>query len=41
MLIIHSDPIEAGAFAAVLAKDRGEANPLWIGSIKSNFGCVS
>ncbi|KAK0736272.1 hypothetical protein B0T21DRAFT_288533 [Apiosordaria backusii] len=32
------DPIEAGAFAAILAKDRTEANPLYIGSIKSNFG---
>ncbi|KAL2145167.1 hypothetical protein VTI28DRAFT_7803 [Corynascus sepedonium] len=32
------DPIEAGAFTAVLAKDRTEANPIYIGSVKSNFG---
>ncbi|THW23325.1 putative polyketide synthase [Aureobasidium pullulans] len=34
----NSDPIEASAFTAVLAKDRGASNPLYIGSIKSNFG---
>ncbi|KAK5625754.1 hypothetical protein RRF57_001470 [Xylaria bambusicola] len=33
-----SDPIEAGAFAAVLAKDRTAENPIYIGSVKSNFG---
>ncbi|KAG9230575.1 putative polyketide synthase [Amylocarpus encephaloides] len=32
------DPIEAGAFASVLAKDRTASNPLYIGSVKSNFG---
>ncbi|CAH0028125.1 unnamed protein product [Clonostachys rhizophaga] len=32
------DPIEAGAFAAVLGKNRTEENPLYIGSVKSNFG---
>ncbi|PLB49064.1 polyketide synthase-like protein [Aspergillus steynii IBT 23096] len=32
------DPIEAGSFASVLAKDRTASNPLYIGSIKSNFG---
>ncbi|KAI0456999.1 putative polyketide synthase [Xylaria acuta] len=32
------DPIEAGAFTAVLAKDRTAENPIYIGSIKSNFG---
>lgn len=34
------DPIEAGGFANILAKDRTSANPLYIGSIKSNFGYV-
>ncbi|KAG8415739.1 polyketide synthase [Metarhizium acridum] len=32
------DPIEAGAFAAVLGKDRTSSNPIYIGSVKSNFG---
>ncbi|KAI0543419.1 putative polyketide synthase [Xylaria curta] len=32
------DPVEAGAFTAVLAKDRKADNPIYIGSIKSNFG---
>ncbi|KAF2136192.1 uncharacterized protein K452DRAFT_302958 [Aplosporella prunicola CBS 121167] len=32
------DPIEAGAFAAVLAKERSSSNPIYIGSVKSNFG---
>ncbi|XXH02126.1 polyketide synthase [Hypoxylon texense] len=32
------DPIEAGAFTAVLAKERTASNPIYIGSIKSNFG---
>lgn len=32
------DPIEAGAFTAVLARDRTIKNPIYIGSIKSNFG---
>lgn len=34
----YSDPIEAGAFAAVLGQGRSAANPIYIGSIKSNFG---
>ena len=32
------DPIEAGAFANVLAPRRTSENPLYIGSLKSNFG---
>ncbi|KAG6016048.1 Type I Iterative PKS [Claviceps pusilla] len=32
------DPIEASAFAAVLGKGRTSSNPIYIGSIKSNFG---
>ncbi|KAI1267381.1 putative polyketide synthase [Xylariaceae sp. FL1019] len=32
------DPIEAGAFASVLAGDRTPDKPLYIGSLKSNFG---
>lgn len=32
------DPIEAGAFATVLASERTPSNPLYIGSLKSNFG---
>ncbi|KAK4098855.1 putative polyketide synthase [Parathielavia hyrcaniae] len=32
------DPIEAGAFTDVLAKDRTPENPIYIGSVKSNFG---
>ncbi|RFU24629.1 hypothetical protein B7463_g11705, partial [Scytalidium lignicola] len=32
------DPIEAGAFMAVLARERTPSNPLYIGSIKSNIG---
>ncbi|EFY96790.1 Acyl carrier protein-like protein [Metarhizium robertsii ARSEF 23] len=32
------DPIEAGAFAEALAQKRTPGNPLYIGSIKSNFG---
>ncbi|KAG5981019.1 Type I Iterative PKS [Claviceps digitariae] len=32
------DPIEASAFAAVLGKDRTSLNPIYIGSVKSNFG---
>ncbi|KAI8633246.1 putative polyketide synthase [Xylariaceae sp. FL1651] len=32
------DPIEAGAFATVLASERTPSNPLHIGSLKSNFG---
>ncbi|RYP74772.1 hypothetical protein DL769_003946 [Monosporascus sp. CRB-8-3] len=34
----RSDPIEAGAFSSVLAKERTSTNPLYIGSLKSNFG---
>ncbi|KAK2603882.1 hypothetical protein QQS21_003917 [Conoideocrella luteorostrata] len=32
------DPIEAGAFTEVLGKNRTPDNPLYIGSVKSNFG---
>ncbi|EED14393.1 polyketide synthase, putative [Talaromyces stipitatus ATCC 10500] len=32
------DPIEAGSFVTVLAKERTSSNPLYIGSLKSNFG---
>ncbi|EJP60751.1 polyketide synthase [Beauveria bassiana ARSEF 2860] len=32
------DPIEAGAFASVLARERTPSTPLYIGSVKSNFG---
>ncbi|KAG9259098.1 putative polyketide synthase [Emericellopsis atlantica] len=32
------DPIEAGSFVNVLATRRGPDNPLYIGSLKSNFG---
>ncbi|KAL8420676.1 hypothetical protein RB594_003459 [Gaeumannomyces avenae] len=32
------DPIEAGAFTAVLARDRTAENPIYVGSVKSNFG---
>ncbi|KAI0143582.1 putative polyketide synthase [Xylariaceae sp. FL1272] len=32
------DPIEAGAFASVLASERTPDKPLYIGSLKSNFG---
>ncbi|KAK0630367.1 polyketide synthase-like protein [Bombardia bombarda] len=32
------DPIEAGAFTSVLAEHRTAENPIYIGSVKSNFG---
>ncbi|WSL80999.1 type I polyketide synthase (plasmid) [Kitasatospora sp. NBC_01266] len=32
------DPIEAQALLATYGQDRGEAEPLWLGSIKSNIG---
>ncbi|CAM1509651.1 Fc.00g033900.m01.CDS01 [Cosmosporella sp. VM-42] len=32
------DPIEAGSFTTVLARERTSSNPLYIGSLKSNFG---
>lgn len=32
------DPIEAGAFTAVLARNRTANNPIYLGSLKSNFG---
>ena len=34
------DPVEAGAFTSILAAERTAANPLYIGSLKSNFGYV-
>ena len=40
MLTLQSDPIEAGSFSTVLAEGRSSENPLYIGSLKSNFGCV-
>jgi acyl transferase domain-containing protein/acyl carrier protein len=32
------DPIELNALGAVLGADRGSENPLWVGSVKTNFG---
>ncbi|MFG2895403.1 SDR family NAD(P)-dependent oxidoreductase, partial [Streptomyces sp. NPDC048248] len=32
------DPIEAGALLATYGQDRGDNDPLWLGSLKSNFG---
>ncbi|KAK8109398.1 hypothetical protein PG999_007535 [Apiospora kogelbergensis] len=32
------DPIDAGAIAAVVAKEASSSNPIYIGSAKSNFG---
>ncbi|MEY9969630.1 acyl transferase domain-containing protein, partial [Streptacidiphilus sp. MAP12-16] len=32
------DPIEAQALLATYGQDRGEASPLWLGSVKSNIG---
>ncbi|MEU6963704.1 type I polyketide synthase, partial [Streptomyces chrestomyceticus] len=32
------DPIEAQALLATYGKDRGEGDPLWLGSVKSNIG---
>ncbi|MFT3864030.1 MAG: type I polyketide synthase [Solirubrobacterales bacterium] len=32
------DPIEAAALLATYGRERGEADPLWLGSIKSNIG---
>jgi acyl transferase domain-containing protein/acyl carrier protein len=32
------DPIEAQALLATYGRDRGEGEPLWLGSIKSNLG---
>ncbi|HET9911808.1 MAG TPA: acyltransferase domain-containing protein, partial [Anaerolineales bacterium] len=32
------DPIELGALGTVLGKDRSPQSPLWVGSIKTNFG---
>ncbi|MFI2239383.1 SDR family NAD(P)-dependent oxidoreductase [Streptomyces chrestomyceticus] len=32
------DPIEAQALLATYGQDRGESDPLWLGSVKSNIG---
>lgn len=32
------DPIELGALGGVFGKARGEAGPLWVGSVKTNIG---
>jgi mycoketide-CoA synthase len=32
------DPVEANALLATYGADRGEAGPLWVGSLKSNIG---
>ncbi|MFI5613944.1 SDR family NAD(P)-dependent oxidoreductase [Amycolatopsis sp. NPDC051903] len=32
------DPIEAQALLATLGQDRGEGEPVWLGSVKSNIG---
>ncbi|MET8077998.1 SDR family NAD(P)-dependent oxidoreductase [Streptomyces sp. NPDC005303] len=32
------DPIEAGALLATYGQDREPADPVWLGSVKSNFG---
>ena len=32
------DPIEVGALGAVLAKERSESKPLYVGSVKANLG---
>ncbi|WP_263172740.1 type I polyketide synthase [Streptomyces sp. SCSIO ZS0520] len=32
------DPIEANALLATYGKDRGDGDPLWLGSLKSNIG---
>lgn len=36
----HSDPIEASAIAAIIGQDRTPENPVFMGSVKSNFGLV-
>lgn len=36
----NSDPIEASAIAAIIGKDRTPENPVFMGSVKSNFGSV-
>jgi hypothetical protein len=36
----NSDPIEASAIAAIIGKDRTPESPVFIGSVKSNFGSV-
>ncbi|MGW0218737.1 SDR family NAD(P)-dependent oxidoreductase, partial [Micromonospora chokoriensis] len=35
---VLGDPIEAQALLATYGRDRGERDPLWLGSIKSNIG---
>ena len=32
------DPIEAGALLATYGQDREAADPVWLGSVKSNLG---
>lgn len=36
----NSDPIEASAIAAIIGQDRTPENPVFMGSVKSNFGSV-
>lgn len=35
---IPSDPIDANAISNVVAKSRSASHPVYIGSLKSNFG---
>ncbi|KAK7702827.1 Type I Iterative PKS [Diaporthe eres] len=38
LLPADTDPIEASAIAAIIGKDRTPENPVFMGSVKSNFG---